>query len=177
MKGYSDNASRGDAEAEFFRLNAADVKELLVLERECFTCPWSEEQYRLAFDRGVFSVFGLRAEGELLAYVSLYHAAGEMEILNLATASAHRRRGLARRLLGIAIGIGGRMGMEYMFLEVRESNTPARSLYDSLGFERVGVRKKYYPDTGEDAIVMRRELSRAACPADAPAEPSSGEES
>lgn len=83
--------------------------------------------------------------------VSRQTGPGEREILNVAAAPAHRRRGVARRLLEQEIAAGNGS----WFLEVRESNTPAINFYKSLGFEPAGRRSGYYQDPPEAAIVMR----------------------
>jgi ribosomal-protein-alanine N-acetyltransferase len=75
----------------------------------------------------------------------------EREILNVAVAPDHRRRGIARALMKHELARGGTF-----FLEVRESGLPARKLYKSLGFMQVGIRKEYYEFPRESAIVLRR---------------------
>jgi ribosomal-protein-alanine N-acetyltransferase len=147
------------ARPEFFRLGPGDIAEVAELERRCFSTPWSEEQFRLAFDRQVFSVFGLRDAGRLVAYVAVYHLAGELEILNVAVNPGHRRRGLGRRLLAILLQVGAKMGIHRAVLEVRTGNVPAIGLYEGLGFTRAGVRPHYYGDTGEDAIIYECDLA------------------
>ncbi len=77
-----------------------------------------------------------------------------MEILNVAVIEAERRQGIGRRLLGLVLQAGVKMGMQKATLEVRESNFPAIRLYRSLGFKTCGSRRRYYPDTGEDALVL-----------------------
>ncbi len=146
---------------EFFRLGSVDLEQILALEKQCFSCPWNEKQFRLALDQKMFNIFGLREHGRLLAYLSLYHIGEEMEILNLAVTPARRRQGLGSRLLGLVLQIGRNMGIEHVLLEVRESNVAARSLYAGLGFRQVGVRRRYYPDNGEDALLLRLELGEA----------------
>jgi ribosomal-protein-alanine N-acetyltransferase len=81
-----------------------------------------------------------------------------MEVLNIAVIPEYRRMGLARRLVGLVLGISRALGAKKAFLEVREGNRAARALYEGAGFEQVGLRKGYYPDTGEDALVLGREL-------------------
>lgn len=153
----------GAARPEFYRLGSGDIAEVAELERQCFSTPWSEEQYRLAFERKVFSVFGLRRTGRLAAYVAVYHLAGELEILNVAVHPDLRRRGLGRRLLGILLQVGAKMGIERAVLEVRTGNAPAIALYEALGFSRAGVRPHYYADTGEDAIIYECDLAGWRC--------------
>jgi [ribosomal protein S18]-alanine N-acetyltransferase len=150
-----------DAETyQFARLGLDDLPALLELERECFSFPWTEAQYRLGLENKAFLVFGLKDAEQVAAYLSFHQAAGEMEVLNLATAPALRRQGLGRRLLGLVLQICRKMGIEHAYLEVRRSNAAALALYASFGFSQVGLRKGYYPDNGEDAVLMRLDLAR-----------------
>lgn len=144
--------------AEFFRLDAGHLDEVLALEQRCFSMPWTAKQFGLAFEQKVFSVFGLRAGGRLLAYASVYHAAGELEILNVAVLPECRRRGLGRRLLGLLLQVARKMGITRAVLEVRTGNAPAIALYEGLGFARAGRRPRYYADTGEDALIYTLNL-------------------
>lgn len=149
---------------EFYRLGSVDLEQVLALEKRCFSCPWSEKQFRLALDQKMFNIFGLRECGRLLAYLSLYHTGGEMEILNLAVIPERRRQGLGGRLLGLVVQIGRNMGVGNVLLEVRESNVAARSLYTGFGFRQVGVRRRYYPNNGEDALLLRLDLGEEDAP-------------
>jgi ribosomal-protein-alanine N-acetyltransferase len=90
--------------------------------------------------------------------------AGEAEILTLAVAPTHRRRGLGRALLEAAMGVCGTLGAETMFLEVAADNAAAIALYEAAGFAPAGRRKAYYARPGRaavDALVLRRELNTA----------------
>lgn len=139
------------------------------LERRCFTLPWSEEQCRAAFGQAAFAAFGLWDAKRLVAYISLYLVGapapssyapcGELEILNLAVEPAARRRGCGRRLLLLALQAGRKMGMQKALLEVREHNGAALALYRGCGFALAGRRRRYYADTGEDALVLERPLA------------------
>lgn len=152
------------ASSAFERLGPEHLHELLALEQACFASPWGEKQFNLALEQKLFNVFGLALQGpegrRLVAYLSFYHVVDEMEIFNLAVDKTFRRRGLSRRLLGLVLQIGREMGIRYAFLEVRVGNEAARNLYGSFGFQQVGLRKGYYPDNGEDAIVLRLDLQQ-----------------
>lgn len=141
----------------FIHLTEADIAPVLELERACFSMPWSEAQFRGAFQQKNFAVFALRDSG-LVAYVSFYHAARELEILNIAVTPARRRQGLGRRLLDMALQVAQKMDIHRAVLEVRVGNIPARSLYEGLGFVQVGLRSAYYGDTDEDALIYAREF-------------------
>lgn len=156
---------------EFARLGPDDLPQLLPLERECFSHPWSERQFRLGLDNQAFFVFGMKHDATLAAYCSFHAAAGEMEVMNIAVAPALRRRGLARRLLGLVLQICRNMGIQQGYLEVRRSNAAARALYEAFGFSEYGVRKGYYPDNGEDAVLMRLDLATPAPESNRPGAP------
>jgi ribosomal-protein-alanine N-acetyltransferase len=95
-------------------------------------------------------------DGEGVAgYVVALDAADEGEILNLAVAPEGRRHGVGRRLVEAVLSRLSEKGVHHVFLEVRESNAPARSLYESHGFREVGRRRGYYRRPVEDAIVLR----------------------
>lgn len=161
-------------------LKAKDAGELADLEAACFSSAWSAEQYRAllggvesALQRGrgaghvpPFLALGLRfAAHELAAYITLgLHAAGgELEVYNIAVQERRRRLGLGRALLDRALEVGARLGLSRALLEVRTGNTAALALYAAAGFTCCGRRKGYYPDTGEDALVLERGLGPTDC--------------
>jgi ribosomal-protein-alanine N-acetyltransferase len=162
--------SRDSAGYSIFPLKAKDAPELAALEAACFSTAFGEAQYaallggveeRLA-GKGPppFLALGLRIDGRLAAYVSLglHRAAGELEIHNLAVHDDFRRKGLGKILLEQALRIGTRLELTRAVLEVRAGNTAARALYAAAGFGLCGRRKAYYADTGEDALVLSRNL-------------------
>lgn len=140
--------------AEFRRLAYEDAACMSELEAACFTLPWSRRQCCNALMQSSFAAFGMWANCRLLAYVSCYHVMPEMEIVNLAVRENERRKGIGRRLLRLVLQAGVKMGMQRAVLEVRETNLPAISLYQGLGFTQCGLRRHYYPDTREDALIF-----------------------
>jgi ribosomal-protein-alanine N-acetyltransferase len=150
-----------------------DAGDLAALEARCFSAPWPEDSYRELLPSAGASlgaaspltnmVFGIRGtENILFAYVSLgvCFPAQEAEIYNLAVLPAERRRGLGSSLLAFALREMEQCGIVTVFLEVSERNAAARALYEKHGFAQCGLRKGYYTDTGENALVLRRELRR-----------------
>lgn len=124
------------------------------IEQDVFTDPWSTQDFRdcLASD----AVFLVADSGDKVAgYVVAIDAADEGEILNLAVAPQGRRRGLGRALVEHVLDVLSGRGARQIYLEVRESNAPARALYAAHGFKEVGRRKEYYRRPVEDAIVLR----------------------
>jgi ribosomal-protein-alanine N-acetyltransferase len=90
---------------------------------------------------------------ETWGFVIFWVVADEMHLLNLAVHPAHRRRGISRALLTAAMEQARSRGAAVVWLEVRPSNQAALTLYRSFGFEEVGVRRNYYTDNGEDALI------------------------
>jgi ribosomal-protein-alanine N-acetyltransferase len=144
---------------------AADVPDLVELERRSFSHPWSEANFREAVsDPSRVSTVVLREArgggGErrtaLVAYCVYQVVADEMHILDLAVCAERQRQGLARWLLAFALDQARRRGAARAFLEVRRSNQPALALYQSLGFRVLAERRLYYRDPGEDALVLEK---------------------
>ncbi len=140
---------------EIGREHLASVAEL---ERECFSCPWSEKALEtLIGEHG--SGVALLVNGRVVSYGGMVIALDEAEITNVATAAAMRGRGYARAVMGELFRIAHERGCVSMSLEVRESNSAAIALYVSLGFESMGIRPNFYRFPREAAIVMVKRLS------------------
>jgi len=119
-----------------------------------FSDPWSANDFAEALEGGVpFLVAELR--GALAGYVIGHSAADEGEILNLGVAPAQRGKGVGRALVQGMLARLRERGAQTVYLEVRESNSAARRLYESLGFSEVGRRARYYRRPLEDAVILR----------------------
>jgi [ribosomal protein S18]-alanine N-acetyltransferase len=142
----------------------ADVPALAALEAACFTHPWTarqiEDEIAAAGPGGVLVLEGRRGSdgsGGIRAYGAFRRVLDELHVMTLAVAPAERRRGLARWLLGFALGRAARGGVRRALLELRVGNREALALYESLGFRRIGLRRDYYRAPLEDALVLARE--------------------
>lgn len=146
------------------RMNCSDLSEVLEIEQACFTTPWSRSSFMVEVENtGRSYPLVVRARGRegvapLMGYVCVWRVQGELWINNLAVHPSHRRRGLGTRLLQAALDMGRKLGCEHALLEVRLSNQQARRLYRHQGFHTVGLRRRYYPDDLEDALVMSASL-------------------
>lgn len=133
-----------------------------VFEIEARACafPWTPGNFRDALAAGYSSWVLLGDGARVVGYALLSLAAGEAQLLNLCIDPAQQRRGLGRRLMAHLLHLARAAHCELMLLEVRESNAPAIALYESLGFNRIGLRKNYYRAAGgaEHALVMSRQL-------------------
>jgi [ribosomal protein S18]-alanine N-acetyltransferase len=142
---------------------AEDIAEIARIERGSFADPWSEESFRriLGGRSTIFQVLAIGSENVVAGYIIAFVIGPDAELLNVAVDPAHRRRGLAGGMLDAVLVQLGHNGVRTAFLEVRESNTAARALYGSRGFEEIGRRRNYYRRPVEDALVMRRQLDVA----------------
>lgn len=131
-----------------------DAPSLAALEAQVFADGWEEERFRDLLGQDRFLAVGAFGCGGLCAYLTAYSLAGELEIVNVAVAAPFRGQGVGRALLTFFLEQGRLRGARRAVLEVRSGNIPARALYTGSGFVQVGVRKRYYGDSGEDALVL-----------------------
>ncbi|NMO16737.1 ribosomal protein S18-alanine N-acetyltransferase [Pyxidicoccus fallax] len=137
-----------------------DLPAVMALEKQAFKNPWSPEllQRELQHEWSTILLVEEEVPGQgspvLLGLAIFWIVHDEVHVLNVATAPAHRRRGVARAVMDEVLARGKARRCTLATLEVRRSNEPAIQLYRSLGFRPVGIRPNYYVDEGEDAIVM-----------------------
>ena len=139
---------------EIRRSVPADAKEIARLEEEIFSDPWTEASIISTISTEGSMCYSALSDGELCAYIIARQIPPEGEIYRIATHPDKRRRGIAVRLLSYAIKTERGRGLESLFLEVRERNTPARRLYTECGFVEVGLRKNYYKNPDDNAVIM-----------------------
>jgi ribosomal-protein-alanine N-acetyltransferase len=142
-------------------MRQTDVPRIAAIEREAYEFPWSSGIFRDCLLAGYTSLV-TEYRGEVVAYAIMSVAAGEAHLLNLCVAMNVRRTGLGGQLLETVMERARIAGAEHMHLEVRPSNDAAIALYVKSGFERVGVRKRYYRASSgsEDAVLLARALDR-----------------
>ena len=136
---------------------AGDARELAELSQEALVYAWSSRDFLDSFKNPQAKVILYEEDHVLLGYAVLYHAADEGEVASVGVRRSARRRGIGRLLLQELLVQGSENGVSRFFLEVRESNVPAQSLYEAMGFLRVGVRKDFYEHPREDAFLMMRD--------------------
>lgn len=143
------------------KMRKADLARILEIEAKNYTFPWSEEIFKDCFNVLSYSCWVCEdGEKKVIAYAILSIAVGEAHILNISVDPSAQGLGVGRKIMEHLIDIA-RKKAETMFLEVRPSNAKAQALYESLGFNEIGVRKGYYPAENngrEDAIMLALEL-------------------
>lgn len=136
------------------RATADDATAISEAEQLIFSDPWSRKDILGAICTSGSMCYVAVADGALIAYIIGRVIAPEGEIYRIATLPEKRGRGIAYRLLDYAVKCERGRGLESLFLEVRSQNLPALSLYRAYGFKRIGLRKNYYKNPADDAIVM-----------------------
>ncbi len=134
------------------------LPQLEELEKLCFSVPWTKEMLLRQMPDAMHCLLTAQEGERVLGYVGMMHVLDEGYISNVAVAPTARRRGIGDRLIAALLRRCGELGLAFVTLEVRESNDPAISLYEKHGFRRVGLRKDYYEQPKENAILMTKFL-------------------
>jgi len=136
-----------------------DLDAVLAIERQSYSNPWTPAMFLAELHDKGYNFGRVAAEAEtndVLGYCFFWIVSGdEVQISNIAVHPNYRRQGIAQRLIEEAVRLGCERGASSVCLEVRESNTTARSFYAKLGFIEVGRRPRYYTNPVEDALILR----------------------
>lgn len=160
--------ARTAAEARLIYLDRTRAEEICALEPRCYSHPWSSDLIRSEFEKEISFRPALERGDRVIAYSFNYIVVDELHVLNLAVIPEERRNGIGRRLFAELLAGAFDRGARHATLEVRQSNHVAQRLYSSFGFELAGMRRHYYRDNSEHALVLERPLDegfRHALPA------------
>lgn len=141
------------------RIREEHLSKVARLEQAIFSDAWSEQALSETFRQSYAVILGAWAEDMLAGYVILYCIADQGEIMRIAVDEALRRRGVARQLLEETLRYCKQNGADTILLDVRESNQAAISLYKKHGYIEDGIRKNFYTNPSEDAILMHCEVA------------------
>lgn len=133
-----------------------DIDEVEHIEKEIFSVPWSAKSFLDACKNENNIYLACIIDGEVAGYCGLWTVLGEGNITNMAVSHKHRRKGIGRALMQEMEKRGREKEVSVFFLEVRESNSAARALYEGLGYEQIGVRKRFYEKPVESAVIMSK---------------------
>jgi ribosomal-protein-alanine N-acetyltransferase len=136
------------------RMTEKDLPEVLAIERSSFPIPFSENLFRMELKLKLAQIYVAREEERIVGYIDYWNVGHEIHLITIAVAAAHRRRKTATSLVEQMMKEAKETKVEAVALDVRPSNQAAVSLYRQFGFTEVGVRKNYYQDNNEDALVM-----------------------
>lgn len=133
-----------------------DLDAVTHVEEVCFSDAWSRKNFEdsLKEPSAHLLVTVDEASDEVIGYCCLYQALDEGEIVNVAIAPGYRQKGYGAAMVEALMKLGRSLGAESFYLEVRAGNTAGKRLYESIGFETCGIRKDFYSDPREDAVLM-----------------------
>lgn len=131
-----------------------DLAEIMEIERDVFSVPWSESGmvFEIESEDALFSL--AKDKGKILGFSILHMFEDEGEIFNVAVRQECRNQKIGTALIKNALYFAKKQRLSRVFLEVRESNAPARKLYENCGFKSLGIRKNYYDYPKENAVIM-----------------------
>ena len=137
-----------------------DVDDIYDIERLCFPDPWSRDSLIYELDKNPRAFYIVaELDDKVVGYAGLWWIGDEGHITNVAVRPGFRNRKIASGIMTVMLDFTTKEGIKHHTLEVRRSNEPAIGLYEKYGFEVEGIRKGYYLNNGEDALIMWRHIS------------------
>ena len=141
------------------QMTSAHVAQIAQLEKLCFSDPWSENSVASELNNRL-SLWLVAMDGDTVAgYVGSQSVLNGADMMNIAVHPDYRRQNIGRTLVLALCDALRKKGVQFLMLEVRQSNAPAIALYEQLGFEQVGLRPNYYRNPKENALILRKEWS------------------
>lgn len=135
-------------------MSLKDIEQVSCIEESIFSIPWSKTSFEDSMNSKNTLFLIAEKENEIAGYLGMYLFGEEADISNVAVSKTHRRQRIARMLLEKGLIQMKERGVKNVTLEVRETNIPAIRLYESMGFQEVGIRKDYYKEPVENALIM-----------------------
>lgn len=143
----------------FRRMTLDDLPDIMSIEQDSFTTPWTEEAFINELTNNMFAQYMvMEYQGKVIGYGGMWIIVDEAHITNIAILTPYRGQGLGKRLMHELQKTARFLGAVRMTLEVRASNEIAQRLYRRYGFEAAGIRPGYYSDNQEDAVIMWADL-------------------
>jgi len=139
-------------------MNESHVAQVAELEKICFSDPWSENSVASELKNPLSCWLVAEEDGVVAGYVGSQTVMDESDMMNVAVHPDYRRKGIAEALVAELVEALKKRESHCLTLEVRASNEPAKALYEKLGFTQVGLRKNYYRNPKEDALILRKEF-------------------
>ncbi|PGT80374.1 ribosomal-protein-alanine N-acetyltransferase [Bacillus sp. AFS040349] len=144
-----------DNEFTIRKMVREDIEEVYQIECQSFSAPWTKESLYYELEQNLFAKYlVVELDGKVVGYCGLWVIMDDAQITNIAVHPEYRGRNIGEALLRFTIQLSREMNAKRLSLEVRVSNHIAQSLYKKVGFLPGGIRKRYYTDNQEDALVM-----------------------
>lgn len=136
------------------QMTAEHLDGVEALEKSCFSHPWSRQSLMSELENAQSLFYAAVEDGQVVGYIGMSFVLDEGYIYNVAVDEKYRKKGIGSALIRTLVTHSKKEGFAFLTLEVRESNTAARSLYQHFGFIKVGERKNYYSAPTENAVLM-----------------------
>ena len=146
---------------EFRYATIEDVEQIASIEEASMPNPWKAPSYIEAIESDHAFIIVATDSNKVAAFAVFYLTPPEAELPDIVVDKSYRGQGLGKELMSFAFTELASKNIDTVFLEVRESNTPARALYNTMGFEEIGKRKYFYSNPIEDAVCMKKEFNDA----------------
>ena len=137
------------------KLNKSHLSEILAIENDSFSNPWTRDMLLAELDKDITGCEGLQVDGRLAGFCLYWVICDEGHVVDIAVNPGDRNKGYGEKILESALRHMKEAGAASVFLELRVSNTSARRLYERAGFKEIYLRRGYYSEDGEDALVMQ----------------------
>lgn len=139
------------------KLHKSDLPYLMLIENAVHVSPWTEDTFQVCFQSNCTG-WAIEIDKRIIAFIFIAMSSTECHVLNLCVDRPYQRKGWGQVLLEHALKHAASKYIQYIYLEVRQSNTSAIKLYEKSGFQQVGTRKDYYPTSAgrEDAYILAR---------------------
>lgn len=131
-----------------------DIEQVYDLEKSIFSIPWSKNSFESSVKNKNTLFIVAEEEGEILGYLGMYIFSDEADISNVAVSKQYRRQHIAKQMMDDILLKAQAAGVKHVTLEVRETNVAAIKLYENMGFVEAGIRKNYYEEPTENALIM-----------------------
>lgn len=151
----------GGGVIEIVLVERGDIPKILEIENASYTVPFSEDLFEMEILLDIAHFYAAKKGGEIVGYIDFWSAGPEIHLNNIAVDPKHRRQGIGKVLMNFLLDFAKKSNAEEIYLDVRVSNAPAITLYRQFGFASVGIRKGYYIDNQEDALVMGLKVKKA----------------
>lgn len=135
-------------------MKKSDLDQVMAIEHECFTVPWARETFRNGLSDRLDFFWVWEEDGKIAGYSNLRIILDEAELNRIVVQEKFRGRGIAKQLMDTMVSFSSQKGVTAITLEVRISNCIAQNLYRVYGFKQEGIRRNYYFDPVEDAVIM-----------------------
>ncbi|MBI2336626.1 MAG: ribosomal protein S18-alanine N-acetyltransferase [Deltaproteobacteria bacterium] len=135
-----------------------DIPAILEIEKQSFPEPYSEAVFQDELKITCSNLWVAEINSQLAGYIDFWIIHDEVELISIAVHPNFRRQHIAETLMNQMIQMAQTKNIHIIYLDVRESNLAAKSLYERFGFKQVGVRKRYYKNNHENALIMVKEL-------------------